>query len=261
MTISINASAATSDGVLSGDTARNEISTLGTPSADGTSYNDKNSLPAFRAGDVLQFDVSDLTADKTLTLISYKYGYDSEHNLEHTNSTVQYINEYTIAADSTTQTIEYKVRDIDDGIYKIVINGNDGKEVANFYYKVGTPKVSIVTGAEGTDYYVKEGFEQYDGSTLYSVAFVGKVTIGSGDVSFEDVALQSAGLAFNLKNKNTGAALYEDLTEDQLSKILPEVAEINGSLTIYFGVTMFKIPEGDLDQIKATPRLDYVTME
>ena len=264
MTVSINVSAATSNGSIASDT-RNDVNEL------GTSY-DGGSLPTFRAGDTLQFDVSDLTADTTLTLISYKY--DSER----LNSTVQYINEYTIASSSVStqedgtesvpveisKTIDYKIRDIDDGIYKIQINGNDKKGIAEFYYKVGTPKVSIVEGAEGTNYYVSEAFEQADGSNLYSVAFVAKATIG-GNVSFEEVGLESVGLEFNLKDKNSNDKLFKDLTPEQINALLPKLeelqnSEINGSVTLYFGVTMLRIPKEDMDQIKATPRLDGVAV-
>ncbi len=236
MTVSINVSAATV-GTITTPT-KNNIDSL------GTSDTSTDSLPTLRAGDTLQFDVSDLTANTTLTLISYKRGSEA------TDSTVQYINEYSLT--STSQTIDYTIRDIEDGIYEIVITGNDGKDVANFYYKVGTPKVTILTGEGGTDYYIKEKFLQANGTYLWSVAFVGKVSMGSGDVSFSDAGLTSVGLKIS---DTEGHFVYRDLPEEQLSALINN-AELFGAITIYFGLTMYKIPENKLNTIIATPRLD-----
>ena len=133
------------------------------------------------------------------------------------------------------------------------------KEVANFYYKVGTPKIGIVKGADDTNYYVSNITSTSSGTNVYSVAFVGKATIGGG-VSFEDAGLESVGLEFNLEDKTTGETYFEDLSEEQMSALLPSLEEINGSITLYFGVTMYRIPEQDLGKIKATPRLDGVAV-
>lgn len=245
LTANISAYAVTSEGTLTQPT-RNEIQTLGESTDDGLSYKDKDSLPAFRAGDVLQFDISELTASKELILISHKY------NADLSDSTVQYLNQYTI--DAASMTINYKIRDIEDGIYKIVLNGNDGLNIANFYYKVGNPTISIVKGNDDTtDYYLSK---EYDGT--YSVAFVAKVTMDTADVTLQDTGIETVGLEFNLKDAS-GKKVYKDLSSTQISNLLYG-DEIGGTVSFYYGLTMYKIPAEDLDKIIATPRLDGVAV-
>ncbi len=240
LSVNITAFAATSDGNLQVP-SRNDIETL------GASVTDSSALPAFRPGDTLQFNVSALTTSKELGLISYKY------NATLSDSTVQYFNQYTV--DSSTKTISYKIRDIADGIYKIVLNGNDGTAVANFYYKVGNPQVSIVKGNGGTtNYYASQAFPQEDGSTKYSIAFLAKLTMSGNDVSLQDAGINSAGLEFNI-NENK---VVRDLTAEQISELLS--GEIGGTATVYYGLTMYKVPQTDMNNIVAIPRLDGVAV-
>ena len=83
--------------------SRNSVTTM--PSDNSAS------MPGFRPGDTISFNVTGLTADNELTLISYKMG--SESNCS--DSTVQYINQYTLTG--TTQSVSYTIRNQASGIY------------------------------------------------------------------------------------------------------------------------------------------------
>ena len=210
-------------------------------------------LPTFRANDIIKFNVSGLKSGKQFTLISYKV---DEEDL--TNSSVQYINQYTLTGDN--HTIEYRVRDISDGIYQITLNANSGEtdDVATFYYKVGTPKVEIIPAEEGK-YYTK--LQDNKNGTL-SVAFVAKATIGTVDVSFSEAGVASFGLDVNLGKDSSGNdVIRTEKFEGSINEIVTKFLEtneanieINGSYTIYYGLTVYNIPDEEAaTSIKATP--------
>lgn len=210
-------------------------------------------LPTFRANDIIKFDVSGLRSGKHFTLISYKV---DEKDL--TNNSVQYINQYTLTGDS--HTIEYRVRDISEGIYQITLNANSDEpdDVATFYYKVGTPKVELIPAEEGK-YYIR--FQDNKNGT-FSVAFVAKATIGTADVSFSEAGVASFGLDVNLGKDSSGNDVirtekFEGSIDEIVTKFLEtnkDNIEINGSYTIYYGLTVYNIPnEETAASIKATP--------
>ncbi len=235
MAVNVNTFAAPIVGDL--DSSRNSKTELVSDSSD------KSSLPTFRVNDIIKFDVSGLQAGNQFTLISYKV---NEEDL--TDSSVQYINQYTL--ESATQPIEYKVRDISDGIYQITLNANNGEDddIATFYYKVGTPKVDLIcTDAANGKYYTKI---QKNSDNTYSVAFVAKATIGTADVTFSEAGVDSLGLEVKLsENAEPIVQKFDDGKIDEIVKSFLETnkdnVEIAGSYTIYYGLTVYNIPSQD----------------
>jgi len=219
--------AATSDGVL-GEGSRNNITefqTVETSTAD---------MPGFRAGDIIQFDVDALTNENHLTVVSYKLGEDDNLN----NATIQYVNQYKI--DSETKSIEYTVREnTEDGIYKISLNGNDESEIINFYYKVGTPSVSMVV-EDNTKSYWNLSEYSVGGPARYAVGFVAKAVIGSNDVSLSDVGISALGFKFTVD----GETVTQTLTQEQFDAIAEanKYAETDGGIAFVYGVTVYGIP-------------------
>lgn len=217
--------AAVSDGKIDSQ-PRNDITAFETVETNTAK------MPAFRAGDIITFDVSGLTEENFLTVISYKLGQSNGLN----NETIQYINQYKI--DAQTKTIEYVVRKAtQDGIYKLSLNGNDEGETINFYYKVGNPAVSMVVG-DSTSYKIMEEY-QSGGMTKYAIGFVGKATIGSTDVSFKDVGVAELGFTFTANGKT----ITQKLTKEQFDAIeaAQMYVETDGSVSFVYGITIYGI--------------------
>lgn len=227
--------------------SRNNVENLGS--------NTSENLPCFRPGDTLKFDVSGVTAEKELTLISYKYDIDSTSTAL-TNSNVQYINQYTL--ENSTQAIEYKIREnTDEGIYKILINGNDGteaNEVATFYYKVGDVKLGMVKFTDNDtekNYYKLE--TNTDGS--YDIAFIAKATINS-EVSFADLGVTGLGIELKSGDKTVNTEYLTNI-DSKIVKGNTETGnnnsiEANGDITFYYGVAVVDVPSTETFDITAT---------
>lgn len=226
--------------------SRNGKTTLQTENSETT----KAAMPCFRAGDTLNFSVSGLSGSQ-LTIISYKVDKDIA------NETVQYIDQRTISG--TTDTIKYVVRNIDQGIYRVAVKDSNSS-VYNLYYKVGTPKVELVNGTdetanETTNYYVKRS---EDNGETYLVGFMGKVNMGSTDVSLTDAGVKKLGFKFTAN----GAEQFGNLTEADIEKIDADVKakisdyEVNGAYSVYFIQTIYGVPSNEISNITAVPTLD-----
>lgn len=229
---------------------RNNVSAL--------SENEDGTLPCFRPGDVLNFEISGLTSGKILTLISYKVG----DGIKLGNDTIQYIDQQVIDGESSAAeatdakyTVKYKIRDIDEGIYKIAMNANDSTAVLNFYYKVGDPKIELVEGTkenstDKTSYYKMN--QNSDGS--YSIAFIGKVSLGSSDVSLTDAGVNNVGFTFTGTDDNAGKSHVSALSAESLQTTegASNKIEANGSITYYYGLTMYGVPSDNLNNLGFT---------
>lgn len=219
--------AATSDGNLISE-SRNDVTVL---QADETAT---SSMPGFRGGDIVSFNVGDLISGNHLTIISYKMGSETDLN----NATIQYINQYEI--DEETREVEYIVRDnADEGIYKLSLSGNDGSEAINFYYKVGNPEVVMIPG-DGTSYKKIQEY-QSGGKTKYAVGFVAKAVIGSNDVSFTDVGITELGFTFTANGKS----ITRKLTQEQFDAIAQaqKYTETDGGIAFVYGITIYGIDD------------------
>lgn len=239
---SASAFAATSDGALTGDNKSRNDKTVFTTANTADA---KSNMPCFRAGDKIQFNVTGLTENKQLTLISYKV--KDENNLDDTS--IQYINQYTVGSNETEKAISYAVRDIDDGIYKIAVNGNDGTSLIEMYYKVGTPKFEMVKGkTEGVETAYIQSEQGTDDS--YALGYVGKATLTDSDVSLSDTGVKSVGFEFSKQDgeKTLKGSKYENLSGIDSEKDL----ESNGSITFVYGVTLYNVPAADKDAITVT---------
>lgn len=213
--------AATSNGTLS-SASRNDIGTLESVETNVTS------MPTFRGGDTILFDVGGLISGNTLTVVSYKL----KDSVELTDATIQYVNQYPI--DGETGTVEYVVRDTtEEGIYKLSLSGNDETEMINFYYKVGNPVVAIIPN-DATKYW---NIEQHDNG--YAVGFVAKAVIGSNEVSLEELGIASLGFKFTANGKE----LISKLTQEQFDAIsdAQKYYETDGSVAFVYGVTIYGI--------------------
>ena len=228
----------TPDNTVNG--SRNSNTKLVTDSAS------TDSMPCFRAGDTLNFDISKLTVGNTLTIISYKL------NSEIGNRTVQYIDQRDITA--AGDKIAYKIRDIDDGIYLIALNDESGT-IAKLYYKVGTPKFNVITNNDGNNYVAIKEFDGGDGNKLYSIGFAAKAEIGSTDVSFTDAGVKTFGFVFSDGTKSASRSLSDEkmaaLQTEINEKIKAKSAEITGLYSIYYFDTVYNVPADVYEKITA----------
>ncbi len=234
LVMSASAFAATSEGVLIGD-SKNGKSQL---QKGWDSVELKANMPCFGLNDVLQFNIQGLTTEKQLTLISYRV---NEQTLSDAN--IQYVNQYTLGAEDFT--VKYTIRDTEDGIYRIVVNCGDGS-IVDFYYKVGIPTYNVVnrnTGA-GTNYYLINN--NPDGS--YSVGFLGKITMDSTDVSFDDAGIVDVGFELSgigSDGKDTTLQYFNDTPLTGLNDFAKYGnIEIEGSVTFIYGMELHNIPVG-----------------
>ena len=154
----------------------------------------------YRPGDTITFTKGDqkFAAGDVVTMISSKLG---ETDLN--SSTVMFIDQVTV--DSANPTFEYKIRDIDEGIYKIDIKIGSA-EVDSFYYSIADPKVEILytDEAETTQTLV------YNGLTYYFAS----ATIGTGDVMYEQAGVAEFGFDFGNDNVFTFTADVFDNASD-----------------------------------------------
>jgi hypothetical protein len=153
--------------------------------------------PVFREGDAIEFVVEDAT---NLTLISSLV--DAE---KVDNATIQYVDE------TNNGTISYKVRDLKEGEYQIVIN--DGKDKATYNYVVAdfdlvAPDGGLLVGQNGDSAFYA-AFAQVKGA------------------DFADV-INGVGFKFNDKKTATIAA-------DALDSI---GFDFEGAKTVVYGITM-----------------------
>ena len=221
-------------------------------------------MPGFRPGDTISFDVTGVTNGNEMTLICYKYGAESG-GLD--NSEVIYINQYTLT--KISKDISYKIpASAESGIYKVVIN-DSSNPVANFYFKVGTATVSVLNGngrgnVDGNRTNFVTGTEKGGPYILkkigdtYSVGFVGKVTVPSGDIRLQDIGANPGfAITDGTTTKQYGFGINVDgVTLKSVAGLDSTVAEVNGSYSIIYGVTMYNVPDGSQNLIKAQAVLD-----
>lgn len=212
------------------------------------------SMPCFRPGDVIIFTIGNLTAGEELTLITYKNGETPS------DSTVQYINQYTVSG--TTQAVNYTIRDLTSGIYMLELNGGtSGKKT--FYYKVGDASVQVLDNdamdgrnhgtfksGEGDPYIIKQA-----GNGKWSVGFIGKVIVESGDITLGDIG---ANPGFSITNGSKTKKYGYGFNGQKAVSALDATTkyEISGSYSLIYGLTMYNVTDGSQSSIKATAVLD-----
>lgn len=209
------------------DGSRNNVGTL-SDKIDNTT-----NLPCFRPGDTLSFNISGLKENEQLTLISYKYDATSIDN-----ETIQYIDQKTVK--STTDTVKYKIRDVEQGIYSIKLK-TDSESLYTLYYKVGKPEVKLVKGKDGNTWAVKIDAED----NTSSLGYVGLITIGSQDVSFADVGVTDVGFEFKADRRSGESKLVndKDTTLDEILESTAEKTETSGTISFYFAQTLNNVPK------------------
>ena len=214
-----------------------------------TDTNTAADMPSFRAGDTLKFDVSDLNVGTQLTIISYKV---SDSTIS--NSTVQYIDQRTI--DESTDTVSYKVRDIDDGIYCVSVKDGDS-DAYTLYYKVGTPKFNVIKGKDEdsgaeTNYYVKLEKEGSNGN-IYSIGYLAAATFKTTELSAEDYGINGFGFKYSLDGTDVDAKpvkAQNDYWKEQVNSWI-QTQEVNGEYSFYYMNTINNVPVSDIDNITA----------
>ena len=212
--------------------------------------NKNGDMPSFRAGDTLSFDVSNLATGTQLTVISYKV------SGEIGNDTVQYIDQRTI--DEAQDTVQYKIRDIEDGIYCVSVKDGNDDAAYTLYYKVGTPKYEVVKNTDeatnaDTNYYVKVE-KTTDTGTVYSVGYLGKAHFKTDELAFDDYGINGFGFRYSIEG-------YEDMdvapTSAQAAELQKQISELmekhegTGEFDFYYINTISNVPGADLDSITA----------
>ena len=234
----------------SGTIGRNNQSALYSGSYSGTGAIN-TTMPGFRPGDTISFDVTGVTSGNEMTLICYKYGAESDGLI---SSEVSYINQYTLSAAS--QKIDYTIPSGSaNGVYKVVIN-DSSNPVANFYYKVGTVTAELISSAEGanpTQYRAKQFADN-----KWSIGFIGKVTVKSSDVTLAELG---ATPGFEITDgsviKKYGFGVDGNKTVGGLQNVTGNAKlEVSGGYAIIYGLTMYNVPNGTQDDVRATATTD-----
>lgn len=184
-------------------TDRNPAATTLADEATGT-------LPCFRNGDAVTFDLSGLEGAQ-LTLISSKVGATAD------NSTIQYINQYTVNEGAVA--VSYKIRALTNGTYNILIKDGD-KAVVDYFYNVANPAVAPAkVTADGADYVVAQNGD--------SVAFAAFASVEGA--SFTEAGV--TGVTFTFNDKGVGDAI----TAAELDTL---AGELTGAKNIVYGIVM-----------------------
>ena len=179
-----------------------------------------DTLPCFRNGDTVTFQLTDLTGAQ-LTLISSKVGATAD------NSTIQYINQYTVSEGAATVT--YKIRALTDGTYNILIKDGDAA-VVDYFYTVANPTVALLKdSAEATDYVVAKNA---NGDQSYAA-------VASVDgANFTESGVASVGFTFTDGAKSATSAT---LSAAQLDTI---AGEVSGKINVVYGITIKGVDDG-----------------
>jgi len=231
---------------------------------DPTTFSDVSSLPMFRTGDTITFNLSALKVGNLITVLSAKCANDGQID-EISDSNLQYINQYTL--DNTSKSFSYVIKDIEDGIYALLMNDGDGN-ITRFYYRVGSIELKMRSASkEWTDsaapYFILAfdangnniGVGENASADHYSIGFIGKATISSKTGSLKDIG---ATPGFEFTDSKANVTKRYGFTTDELTALETffKNNEINGTLSVIFGTTMYNVPALNLSSITATAVAD-----
>ncbi len=187
------------------------------PAAETLAEASTDTLPCFRNGDTVTFDLAGLTGAQ-LTLISSKVGQTAD------NSTIQYINQYTVAEGAATVT--YKIRALTDGLYNILIKDGDAA-VVDYFYTVANPTVAPAKAtADGVDYLVAWN----EATQIAGFAAFASVE----GANFTESGVKSVGFTFNEK------AVAETLSAEELDAM---IGEVSGKVNVVYGIQMTDVED------------------
>lgn len=194
-----------------------------TKGAKSFSTTEAGSMPCFRNGDTVSFNLTGVTGS-TVTLLSSKVNASSVDN-----SSIQYINQYEKGSGDTVL-VTYKVRELTNGTYKLLIKDGDA-DVATYYYKVANPVANMakLTESAAVDYVAKNE----DDYTYMAVASVEGAT-------FTESGVSNVGFKFT----TTGGMSAESKTLSATDLDAATGAEVNGSKRVVYAVTVKNVTEG-----------------
>lgn len=221
--------------------------------SDPTSY---SSMPCFRPGDSVSFTISsdetNIAEGTDITLITYK------HNQTKSDSTVQYINQYT--ATGSGDAVNYIVRDIDTGVYQLDIKVGTNA-LYTVYYKIGNVD-AVMIPSNGNEYaYIIRN----NGDGTWSAGFVGKVTVDTPNITLSDIGSEP-GFAitidgnrrkFNFTASQVAGSSLENTAAYASGDALTDAAlsagsELYGGYSFVYGMTIYNITSsGNADAIMA----------
>lgn len=219
-------------------------------------------MPGFRPGDTVTFTITGANVGDDITLVTYVL------NNELTDSTVQYINQYT--ADSVgAATVTYKVRTgLPSGIYQIDIKVAN-QSVKTVYYKIGdvTAKMIAASNIDGSDHitgarsvgeYVAPVRIENNGGK-YTIGFLGKVTVSAANISLAELGAKpgftitngSKTKSYNFKEGNNSSKTPGSTLADD------SAVEIDGSYSFVYAMTIYNIAsESAANEFTATAITD-----
>lgn len=190
------------------------------PAATTLADNSTDTLPCFRNGDTVTFNLTGLTGPQ-LTLISSKVGATAG------NDTIQYINQYTVSGGA--QSVTYKVRELTDGTYNILIKDGDAA-VVDYFYTVANPSVALLkASADATDYVVAKNANN-------DQAFAAVASVEGANFTASGVT--SVGFTLTDGTKNATSATLSAATLDSIA------SEVNGKLNVVYGITVKGVANG-----------------
>lgn len=191
------------------------------PAATTLADESTGTLPCFRNGDAVTFNLTGLTGSQ-LTLISSKVGATAG------NDTIQYINQYPVSGGA--QSVTYKVRELTNGTYNILIKDGNAP-VVDYFYTVANPSVTLLkASADATDYVVAKNANN-------DQAFAAVASVEGAN--FTESGVASVGFTFNASNGKT--ATSSTLTAAKLDSI---ATEVGGKLNVVYGITVKGVANG-----------------
>ena len=226
-----------------------------------------STMPCFRPGDTVKFDVTGAAVNDDITLITYELGQVNSLS----NSTLQYINQYK--AEATTQNVSYVVRDLASGVYQLDIKVGSNA-VKSLYYKIGNVRAAMIPANGNTDAFIIRD----NGDNTWSVGFVGKVMVDNNITTLADIGAEP-GFAITIggttKKYNFGGTDGGDSIEDlavadttayhsgdklQLdathTSALTAGSELYGGYSFVYGMTIYNI---DSSELAAAIEADAIT--
>lgn len=208
-------------------------------------------MPFYKQGDTISFNVSGVTSGNRLTVISYKLGGEAEGLVD---SEVQYIEQVILGANN--HNIEYVVRNQDSGIYAVRINDEEAT-AAVFYYAVGDVTATMLK-RETSDVLGTPYLKLQDDNGTWSIGFLGKVTIDSADITLANIGAtpgftvtesggETKSYAFGAGVNETAGKTVAGLEATRFAD-----AEVSGSYSFIYGLTIYHVTDGHEENFSAT---------
>lgn len=199
--------------------AADAVSTVSNRNSNAFQTDAIGSLPCFRNGDSVTFELSNVSG--TVTLLSSKVGASAVDN-----TSIQYINQYTKDSDNKVS-VTYKIRALEtNGTYQLLIKDGDNT-VVTYYYNVANPTAAVVTDKDGNTTLANDGN--------------GKVGFG-GVATKNGASFTESGAKVSFKLSDGTKSSTKEYDGATLDEYLGQ--EVNGNASVFYGIEVSGVTEG-----------------